>query len=143
METSFDPFLLYEQQIDVDIHSVFKQEAFLLLTQAELEKTAVDELFEKVDNLLNVASDMLEYSLYLQLVSDVMNCGGHNHEFQERMRQSGHVEHSNHGHEDEPEEKKSKNKKITAVGRGLLFYVLQSPNKKPTNSIFEPLLGVK
>ena len=139
MDTANDPFLLFEQNVELDLHSIFKQEAYALLIEAEQEWTDADELFAKVDNLLNVASEMLEYSAYLNIVSEMLQCGGHSHMLQDRLREFNHAEHA---HEDDKKNSNKKDDKRPYIfGGGLFFKVVQPPPQK--KSLYDILLGVK
>ncbi len=142
METANDPFLLFEQNVELDLHSIFKQEAYALLVEAEQEWTDADELFARVDNLLNVASEMLEYSAYLNIVSEMLQCGGHNHMLEDRLRESSHAERAEHAHgDDKKSDNKKDGKRPYMFGGGLFFKVIQpQPQKK---SLYDILLGVK
>lgn len=142
MEVTQDPFALFEQDIAVDLHNVFKQEAHRLLTDMEGVRTSSDELFEKVDNLLNAASEMLEYTAYIDIVSTALSCSGHDHAMEQRLRESRHAEHADHSHaEGDEKTKEKKHAKRPLFRGGLFFKVVEPPVHK--KSLYDILLGVK
>jgi hypothetical protein len=142
MESIQDPFALFEQDIDIDLHSVFKQEAYNLLVRPGDTQTTSDELFTKVDNLLNVASEMLEYEAYIDIVSMALKCSGHDHMLEQILRESNHGAHADHSHDDDDEKAKEKKHNKRPLFRGGMFFkVVQPPAHK--KSLYDILLGVK
>ena len=155
MNVDVDPFLAFENEF-VDIHAVFHEEAYALLSSDRIENDA-DILFAKVDNLLNVASEILEYNRYIDLIAAVSMQCAHDHALSNLLEKSSHGEkhdshlqnidaQHNHSSDSKEVKKDSKAKAKKALGKITTGNAAKKIKniKQPTKvSWFAMLMGVK
>lgn len=142
----YDPFLAFEQhEGDIDLQSVFTQELSAILASSK-EVNKLDQLFSKVTNLLDSASEMLVYDQYLSVVQMAMNCGGHIHGMQDMLQKeygaSTSGEKDEHGHTHSKKANSAHSSR--SLHEGWLYALLaQKKAQKNTFSFLDLVLGVK
>jgi hypothetical protein len=142
----YDPFLALEQhEGELDLQAVFAEELSVILA-ANTQESELDQLFAKVTNLLESASEMLVYDQYLSVVQMAMNCGGHIHGMQDMLQKefgtSATEEKDEHGHS---HSKKTNNSHTSrSINEGWLYALLaHKKSSKNTFSFLDLILGVK
>lgn len=139
----YDPFLAFEQDAHIeDLQTIFAEELTSILSK-NTESTALDELFGRVDTLLNTASEMLDYQQYLNIVQMAMNCGAHAHGIESMLQKSRHglAANDDHHHDDDDEHDSAHGH----TGRTLLRWwsTREAISKKKFPGLLELLMGVK